>query len=478
MIDEETSYGGSSETPKQSERRHSLGNPKREELKVEAKRGVIACVLATDSSLTLENALDEIRGLSETAGVEVVGELVQRRAKPQPATCLGSGKVEELKQLVKATDAEIVVFDNNLTPAQGRNLEEELETIIVDRSEVILDIFATHARTYESKLQVELAQLLYFRTRLKRLWTHLERIQGGIGTGRGPGEKQIETDRRLIDIRVAELRKKLSTIEKRRERTVNLRRNHTTVSLVGYTNAGKSTLMRRLTESDVLVADQLFATLETRTRKWHLPGWGDVLLSDTVGFVRDLPHHLVASFRSTLEEARHADLLLHVVDASHPEARQQVETVYEVLGDIGIETSNVLLVLNKIDRVEDRTWIDVLRAKHEDCVSISAASGEGIDRLVEAVLTRLGDSIVEAEVEISAGNGKIISWLNDHAEISNTEYVDSRVKYRCRFPSKFLSHLEQHDSEITIFNSENNTGHNHPDHIPPEIPESVISSNG
>lgn len=282
----------------------------------------------------------------------------------------------------------------------------------------------------------------------------------------------------MIDIRVAELRKKLSTIEKRRERTVNLRRNHTTVSLVGYTNAGKSTLMRRLTESDVLVADQLFATLETRTRKWHLPGWGDVLLSDTVGFVRDLPHHLVASFRSTLEEARHADLLLHVVDASHPEARQQVETVYEVLGDIGIETSNVLLVLNKIDRVEDRTWIDVLRAKHEDCVSISAASGEGIDRLVEAVLTRLGDSIVEAEVEISAGNGKIISWLNDHAEISNTEYVDSRVKYRCRFPSKFLSHLEQHDSEITIFNSENNTGHNHPDHIPPEIPESVISSNG
>ncbi|MBD3674790.1 MAG: GTPase HflX [Planctomycetaceae bacterium] len=452
-----------------------MGNPKREELKVEAKRGVLVSVLPPESPLTPETALDEIRGLAKTAGVRVVGELVQRRDKPHPATCIGSGKVEELKELVQATDAEIIVFDNNLTPAQGRNLETELNTIIVDRSEVILDIFATHARTYESKLQVELAQLLYFRTRLKRLWTHLERIQGGIGTGRGPGEKQLETDRRLIDKRVAELKKKLSSIEKRRERTVNLRRNQTTVSLVGYTNAGKSTLMRRLTESDVFVANQLFATLDTRTRKWHLPGWGDVLLSDTVGFVRDLPHHLVASFRSTLEEARHADLLLHVVDASHPEARNQVETVYEVLNDIGVDTSNVLLVLNKIDRVEDRTWIDVLRAKHEDCVSISAATGEGLDRLEEAVLTRLGDSIVEADIELSAGNGKVISWLNDHAEIEETEYIDSRVRYRCRFPSKYLHHLEQHDCQITIYHSENNTGHNHPDRIPPEIPKDLTA---
>jgi len=450
-----------------------LGNPKREELKVEARKAVLVGVLSPDSPLTPEHALDEIRGLSETAGVRIVGQLVQRRDKPHPATCLGSGKVQELKQLVEATDAELIVFDNNLTPAQGRNLEEELHTIIVDRSEVILDIFATHARTYEAKLQVELAQLLYFRTRLKRLWTHLERIEGGIGTGRGPGEKQIETDRRLIDKRVAELKKKLASIEKRRERTVNLRRRQTTISLVGYTNAGKSTLMRRLTEADVYVADQLFATLDTRTRKWHVNGWGDVLLSDTVGFVRALPHHLVASFRSTLEEARQADLLLHVVDASHPEARHQVETVYEVLKDIGVDTSNVLLVLNKIDKVEDRTWIDILRAQHDDCVSISAATGEGLDRLEKAVVTRLGDAIVDAQLETSAGNGKVISWLNEHAEISNTEYFDSRVRYRCRFPSKYLHYLECHDSTITIFGSEDHTGHRGDGHVPPEIPESL-----
>jgi GTPase len=430
-----------------------LGNPKREELKVEARKAVLVAVLLDNSPLDKEHALDEIRGLAEAAGVQVVGELVQRRESPHQATCLGRGKLRELKQLVESTEAELVVFDNNLSPAQGRNLEQELDTVIVDRSEVILDIFATHARTFESKLQVELAQLLYFRTRLKRMWTHLERIQGGIGTGRGPGEKQIETDRRLIDQRIAELKKKLAQIERRRERTVSLRRNQTTVSLVGYTNAGKSTLMRALTGSDIFVADQLFATLETRTRKWPVPGWGDVLLSDTVGFVRDLPHHLVASFRSTLEEARHADLLLHLVDASHPEARHQIATVYQVLGEIGVETNNVLLVLNKIDRVADRSWIDILRAQFKDCVSISAATGEGIDRLTEAVRTRLGDAIVDAELETSAGNGKVIAWLNEHAQIAETSYVDSSVRFRCRFPSRFLPHLEEHGSTVKVIDS-------------------------
>ncbi|HSG70189.1 MAG TPA: GTPase HflX [Planctomycetaceae bacterium] len=440
-----------------------MGNPKREELKVGARKAVLAAVLRDDSPLDKVHALDEMKGLAKTAGVEVVGEVIQRREAPHQATCLGKGKLRELKELIDSTGAELVVFDNNLSPAQGRNLEQELDAIIVDRSEIILDIFATHARTYESKLQVELAQLQYIRTRLKRMWTHLERIDGGIGASRGPGEKQIETDRRLIDTRISELKKKISQIERRRERTVSLRRNQTTVSLVGYTNAGKSTLMRALTGADVLIADQLFATLETRTRKWHIPGWGDVLLSDTVGFVRDLPHDLVASFRSTLEEARHADLLLHVVDASHPEAKQQIATVVKVLGEIGVETNNLVLVLNKVDRVTDRSWIDILRAQFKDCVSISAATGEGIDRLTEAVRTRLGDAIVDVELETSAGNGRIISWLNEHAQIAETEYFDSSVRFRCRFPSRFLSHLEENGSTVKILDSvdhrSNGNGH-------------------
>ncbi len=277
-----------------------MADPKREELQVRQKKAVLVAVVNSSKTIEKEHVLDELRGLVKTAGVKAVDSLVQFRERPHPATCLGKGKLEELKKSVEAHEAELVVFDNNLTPAQGKRLEAETEAIIVDRSEVILDIFATTARTYEAKLQVELAQLLYFRPRLKRMWTHLERIEGGIGTGRGPGEKQLETDRRLIDRRVAELKKNLKDVGKRRRQTVEHRSGDMTVSLVGYTNAGKSTLMNALTGADVPVADKLFATLDTKTRRWRLPHWGDVLLSDTVGFVRNLPHHLVESFLSTL----------------------------------------------------------------------------------------------------------------------------------------------------------------------------------
>ena len=296
-----------------------MADPKREQLKVKNQKAVLAAVYEPGQFVG-EDPLEELQGLVETAGVDVVGTLTQSRRTPNPATLFGSGKVDELKMLVESLGAELVVIDNNLSPSQARNLEKALDTVIVDRSEVILDIFASRARTYEAKLQVELAQLLYFRPRLKRMWTHLERIEGGVGAGRGPGEKQLETDRRLVDKRIDELKRKLATVEKHRGRMVSQRNDHMTVSLVGYTNAGKSTLMNALTGADIYAADQLFATLDTRTRKWEVPHWGDVLLSDTVGFVRNLPHHLVASFRSTLEEARHADLLLHVVDSSHPEA--------------------------------------------------------------------------------------------------------------------------------------------------------------
>ena len=410
-------------------------------------------MIGTDQRDAKEEALDEIAGLAETAGVEVVGEVVQVREHPHPATCLGKGKVEELAALVKASDAELIVFDNNLSPAQGRNLEKETDTVIVDRSEIILDIFASRAQTYEARLQVELAQLLYFRPRLKRLWTHLERIEGGVGAGRGPGEKQLETDRRLLDKRVAELKRKLKDVEKRRKQMVAQRDGQITVSLVGYTNAGKSTLMRALTEADVFIADKLFATLDTRTRRWSLPRLGEVLLSDTVGFVQDLPHHLVASFRSTLEEARQADLLLHVVDAANPDASRQVETVYEVLDEIGVDNSNAILVLNKADAVTDRSILDILRARYDDSISVSAVTGDGLDRLTALVAERLSGGFVEAEIETSVGNGRLFAYLAEHAEVLGTEYSNSHAVVRCRIPRRHLSEIAGEDTQIRLLES-------------------------
>ncbi len=426
----------------------------REQLKVQHQKAILVSVLSKDDRAPKEHALDELEGLVKTAGAEVVGTLVQVREHPHPATCMGPGKLLELKQLIGMHDAELVVFDNHLTPAQGRKLEEETKTIIVDRSEVILDIFATAARTHEAKLQVELAQLLYFRPRLKRLWTHLERIQGGIGAGRGPGEKQLETDRRLLDRRVSELKRKLADIESRRERTVANRHDDMTVSLVGYTNAGKSTLMNALTGAGVYVANKLFATLDTRTRKWNIPHCGDVLLSDTVGFVRNLPHHLVASFRSTLEEARRADLLLHVVDASHPEAAQQIETVYQVLEEIGVDASNVLLVLNKADAITDRSFLDVLRRKYAGSISLSAKTGEGLDRLTEAVANRLSGGYVEAEIRTGVGNGKLFAFLAEHGEILRRDYEDSRVTLTCRLPRRLAAKIGDAETTITLPNGE------------------------
>jgi len=426
-----------------------LAEPKREQLKVSNQRAILAGVFDSDDRDRSEHPLEELRGLVETAGVEVVGEMTQMRHTPHPATLMGSGKLEELKLLVESLDAQLVVFDNNLSPSQGRNIEKALDTVIVDRSELILDIFASRARTHDSKLQVELAQLLYFRPRLKRLWTHLERIEGGVGAGRGPGEKQLETDRRLVDRRIADLKRRLKAVEKHRGRMVAQRSEHMTVSLVGYTNAGKSTLLNALTGSDEYVADQLFATLDTRTRRWTVPAWGDVLLSDTVGFVHNLPHHLVASFRSTLEEARHADLLLHVVDSSHPDAEHQIETVNNVLDEIGVEHSNTLLVFNKCDAVEDRSLLDVLRLQHESAVAVSAATGEGIDRLASVVGGLLGNGYVDVRVEAHAGNGRLIHFLAEHAEVTATEYEESQAFYDCRIARRLLPKLEEFDVALT-----------------------------
>ncbi|HEV2969445.1 MAG TPA: GTPase HflX, partial [Pirellulales bacterium] len=319
---------------------------------IASEAAILVGVLLADRA-DYEHPLDELEGLAETAGARVVGRLTQRRDAPDVTTYLGKGKLAELEQLAGSTDADVVLFDNDLSPAQIRNLEEALGIKVVDRTELILDIFAGRAKTYESRLAVEMAQLQYSLPRLKRMWTHLSRIKMGIGM-RGPGEKQLEVDRRLVEKRIHDLGSELKGIQRRKEREVAARRDRMTVSLVGYTNAGKSTLLNTLTGSDVLAEDKLFATLDTRTRRWQLPGWGPVLLSDTVGFIRDLPHHLIASFKATLEEARQANLLLHVADASNPAAGDQIAAVYDVLEELGIEAKDTILVLNKVDAAEPR----------------------------------------------------------------------------------------------------------------------------
>jgi GTPase len=411
------------------------------------ERAILVGVILPHTEVTTEDPLDELRGLAKTAGLMVVGSIVQKRHQIDIATYIGSGKVEELKNMVLAQEADVVLFDNDLGPAQTRNLEKQLEVKVVDRTEVILDIFATHAQTHEAHLQVELAQLEYAMPRLKRMWTHLSRYKGGIGV-RGPGEKQLEEDRRLVAHRIQELKAKLAKIQARKEREVASRGDVATVSLVGYTNAGKSTLMNALTEAGVLVEDKLFATLDTRTRRWRFGGGGHALLSDTVGFIRALPHALVASFKATLEEARQAELLLHVVDASSPEAESQIQAVKSVLAELGLENHPTLLVLNKSDRVPDRSYLDVLKAHHSESVAISAARGEGLDRLEAAVRSALNQRDLEAEIETGVSNGRVLAYLAQHAQIHNRTYDADRVRLHCHLPRRCLEFLFEHGVDV------------------------------
>ncbi len=390
--------------------------------------------------------LEELEGLATTAGSRIVGQLTQRRETPDMTTYLGRGKVDELKQLASATDADVIIFDNDLSPAQTRNLEEAVGVKVLDRSELILDIFASRAQTYQARLAVELAQLQYSLPRLKQMWTHLSRLKMGIGM-RGPGEKQLEVDRRLVEKKISELRGELKDIERRKEREVAARSDRMTVSLVGYTNAGKSTLLNRLTGSDVLTENRLFATLDTRTRRWQLPGWGPVLLSETVGFIRDLPHHLIASFKATLEESRQADLLLHVADASNPAALDQIGVVYQVLEELGINAKDTLLVLNKIDAA-DRGQLAAILARYPHAQKISAHSGQGIPELAAAVSAALSHGFLDVDVETGVENGRLLAMLASHGEVLSKRYTDSRVIIHCRVPQRAVGHLRGPDVNI------------------------------
>jgi GTP-binding protein HflX len=421
----------------------------RDDLTVHSEHAFLVSVALPGRPWTSEDPLDELRGLATTAGAVVVGGMTQRRQEIIPATYIGKGKLAELQEQVKASDADVVIFDNDLSPAQVRNLEKATEVKVLDRSELILDIFATRARTVEARLQVELAQLEYSLPRLKRMWTHLSRYSGGIGL-RGPGETQLEEDRRLVAHRIRDLRQRLVEVQARKEREVHSRREEHTVSLVGYTNAGKSTLMNALTGAGVRVEDKLFSTLDTRTRVWRLPDWGRILLSDTVGFIRDLPHHLIASFKATLEEVRQARLLLHVVDASNPAAEEQIKAVSAVLKELGCADKPSLLVLNKVDRLADRSYLDVLQKHHARAIAISAATGQGLDELREAVMLALSADFADTEVEVSAGNGRVLAYLAAHAEIYHQEFHDSRILLRCYLPRHLVHHIQEPDVSIRL----------------------------
>jgi GTP-binding protein HflX len=413
-----------------------------------AKESAVLAGVYLEGQGKSSSPLDELAALAETAGVVERGRIVQRRSKPENATYIGKGKLEELKELVNSTDANLVIFDNDLAPGQTKNLEEKLNVKVIDRTELILDIFASRAQTKESRLAVELAQLEYSLPRLKRMWSHLERQGvGGVGL-RGPGEKQLEVDRRLAQKRILDLKSELNEIHNRKRREVSARNKSRTVSLVGYTNAGKSTLLNRLTDSDVFVKDLLFATLDTRTRRWHLPNWGPVLLSDTVGFIRDLPHHLVASFQATLEEAAQANLLLHIADASGSDVHQQIDSANSVLNELGIREKDMLLVLNKIDVLKTADALNILLEKYPNAVPVSAASGQGIECLTEAVSGMLSKEFLDITVELPVSEGRLAAMLAKDGEVLSKHYTDETVSIHCRIPQYLLGKLQQERNAV------------------------------
>ena len=361
-----------------------------------------------------EEHLEELTKLIETAGAAVAGRVFGKRNAPDPATYVGKGKAEEVKSLAASLGASLVVFDDDLSPAQIRNLEKIIGVKVIDRSALILDIFVGRARTREAKTQVELAQLEYMLPRLTRAWSHLERQAGGAGGGakRGVGETQLELDRRIVRTRIARLKEELQHIEKTRETQRKAREAAFTVALVGYTNAGKSTLFNRLTSGDTLAMDKLFATLDAKTQKSAHQMPLDTVVIDTVGFIRKLPHHLVASFRSTMEEAVAADLVLHVIDASHPQYAEQREVGDQVLADLGVDSARVLEVYNKSDRVEEH--FDIRR---RNAVVVSALTGASIDRLVEMIRDREREGGEVLQLEIPHSESRLIARLHEIAEV-------------------------------------------------------------
>lgn len=378
--------------------------------------------------------LDELALLADTAGVTVRHRIIQDREHIDAAMFIGKGKAAEIASVVEDEKINVVIFDDDLSPVQVRNLEKTIPCKILDRAGLILDIFASRAKSKESMTQVELAQLQYLLPRLTRQWTHLSKQYGGVGT-KGPGEQQIETDRRVIRTRITRLKEKLSDISKEREVQRKGRKLFTRVALVGYTNAGKSTLMNLLSNAQVFVEDRLFATLDATARRVQLRSQS-IILTDTVGFIRKLPHHLIASFKSTLAEVTEADLLLHVVDVSHPAFEEHVQVVQSTLEELDAQTKPTLLVFNKIDRLIDRPLLNNLAKRYPHAVFISATRGINVSGLVETIESQLHENIREETLRVPQSEYKIISKIHEIAEVIEKVYEDNSIKIRFRINRK------------------------------------------
>ncbi len=421
----------------------------REQLQVRKERAVLVGVVHKRNEGYKGDNLAELIALAETAGAIVVDRFMQKMSRPTPGTYIGSGKAEMLGERVAHFKADVVIFDNDLSPGQIRELEKIVKAKVLDRSELILDIFATRARTKQAKLQVELAQLQYTYPRLTRMWSHLDTVTGAAGAGaagatggigtRGTGEKQLEIDRRIVSKRITELKRELAGIDLRKMREIAGRRDMFKICLVGYTNAGKSTLMNALTDAGVFVEDRLFATLDTRTRKWAVEAGAEVLLSDTVGFVNHLPHHLVASFKATLEEAVNADLLLHVVDASSENLFEQMDSVGTVLKEIGCSKKDTIVLLNKADVIRNQSMVESAQTVHPEAICISARTGMNLEEVGRRVLLKYRGTEVHVRVRGSAGNGRLQSFLRTHSKILREEYSESNVLVEARMgPAQLL----------------------------------------
>jgi GTP-binding protein HflX len=412
------------------------------------ERALLVGTVDPGTDLRALDPLDELAQLAETAGAVVIDRLVQKRELPDGRTYIGKGKVGEISHQASDRKIDCVIFDNELSPSQIQNLEQEVGCKVIDRTELILDIFATHARTHQAKLQVELAQLEYALPRISSLGAHITTEQqagGGAAIGlRGPGEKQIESDRRLARRRITLLRREMKVIEERKRREVSERAiENTTLSLVGYTNAGKSTLMNALTKAGVLVEDKLFSTLDTRTRIWTLESGIKALLSDTVGFIRNLPHDLVASFHATLEEVSQADLLLHVVDAAHPQAEEHIRSVEGVLKELKCADKPALLLFNKVDRFRDPVEREILVRRFPESIAISARTGAGLDEVRQRVAKFLTFRLIDVEVEIPLTEGKFLAELATWSVPVKCAYTDSSARMTLRVPPRAIYKVER-----------------------------------
>ena len=402
------------------------------ELKKETERVILAGV-STGAQKDVEASLKELSELAATAGAETVGTVIQPRDQIHPATYVGKGKIQEIKDLLWELDATGIICDDELSPVQMKNLQDELNVKVMDRTLVILDIFAARASTSEGKIQVELAQLKYRQTRLTGFGTAMSRLGGGIGT-RGPGEKKLEMDRRLIKSRIAQLSRELKDVKRHREVTREQRSKSRipVAAIVGYTNAGKSTLLNTLTGAGILAEDQLFATLDPTTRNLKLSGGQEILLTDTVGFIRKLPHHLIEAFKSTLEEAKYADVILHVVDVSNPQMDEQMYTVYETLEHLEVKDKPVITVFNKQDRIEEEQVIRDFRADYT--VRISAKTGAGIPELLEIIEAVLREQKVVIEGVYPYSEASKIQLIRKYGELQEEEYREDGVFVRAFVP--------------------------------------------